>query len=176
MDKLKDSPRFCRIIDKFILTIGHGTAWFNVALVALILIQVVMRYMFGIGSVALEEAQWHLYGIAVMFGISYAVVTDAHIRLDLAYQKFSPRTKAWVEIFTLLLLVMPMVIVLFLHGLDFVESSWRVSERSRSPMGLPWRWAIKSVIPIGMSLYGLAAISRIVRSIALLISTKRGDN
>jgi len=65
-------------------------------------------------------------------------------------------------------LLLPLVVILFIHGLDFVESAWRVSERSESPLGLPYRWIIKSVVPISMFLLIIASVSRMIRSVAII--------
>ena len=139
-------PMICMGIDRFISLVGECAAWLNVILVFLISVQVFMRYVLQINYIALEEAEWHLYGTAALFGISYCVVINNHIRVDLFSDHFSPRTKEIVEFLGILLLVLPMVTIVFIHGLQFVESSWRVNEASRSPMGLPWRWAIKSML------------------------------
>ena len=111
-----------------------------------------------------RSAQWHLYAIVVMFGIPYGVVENSHIRMDLIYGGLSDRKKEWIEIFAQILFVMPFALILFLKGIDLVESAWRVNEGSASPGGLPWRWAIKSVLPTAMALYFLASVSRTVRA------------
>jgi len=165
-------PLFCRMVDESIVRIGRILAWFNVALIFDIIIQVILRYGFGHGSVGLEESQWHLYAVAIMFGISYDVVLDSHIRLDVFQSRFSPRKKEWVEFLGILFLLLPLVTVLFLHGLDFTASAWRVSETSDSPMGLPYRWAIKAVVPASMFLFWLASVSRLIKSARFLFGRK----
>jgi TRAP-type mannitol/chloroaromatic compound transport system permease small subunit len=155
--------------DKLIKTVGHTAAWLNVVLILVIITQVILRYVFHRGFVALEELQWHLYAIMIMFGLSYGIVSNSHIRLDLFHRNFSPRKKEIVELLGLLLLLMPLVVILFLHSLDFVATSYRIGERSDSPLGLPYRWIIKSIIPISMSLLAVAALSRIVRASLFLI-------
>lgn len=165
MDSTKpEIPKACRAMDGFVRTCGVGIAWLNVLLVAVILLQVVLRYVFGMGLVYLEELQWHLFGVLIMFGIGYGVVVDAHIRLDLIHRRFSPRTRAAVEILGTLLMLFPMILVVFIHGVDFVESAFRVSERSDSPLGLPYRWLIKSVVPASMAFLAVAAVSRLIKS------------
>ena len=167
-DEIENAPRFCQMIDGFIRRIGQAIAWLNVLLIINILAQVILRYAFGKGMIWLEELQWHFYGVCIMFGISYGIVTNAHIRLDLLHNKFTPKKKEAVEFFGILFLLLPLVIILFVHGLDFVESAWRVSERSESPLGLPWRWLIKSVVPISMFFLILASVSRMIRSVAII--------
>ncbi|GGB88032.1 C4-dicarboxylate ABC transporter [Marinobacterium zhoushanense] len=155
-------------IDRLINRIGLGVAWVYVLLVLVIILQVVLRKGFAHGLIALEELQWHLYAVGVMFGLSYAQVTNSHVRVDLFYTRFSTTTKRVIEVLGILLLVMPFLVITFLHSLDFVADSWRINEHSSAPSGLPWRWLIKSSIPLTLALLGLAMISRLIRELTLL--------
>lgn len=159
-------------IDAFIKGAGGILCWLNAILIAVIILQVVLRYGFGTGDPKLEELQWHLYAAAVMFGISYAQSTDSHIRVDVVAMRLSPNTLRFWEIFGILVFVFPFVYVVIYHSIDFVAESWRLNERSDAPTGLPWRWAIKSVIPISFAMLGLACFARLLRDIAAL--TRRG--
>ena len=85
----------------------------------------------------MEELQWHLYAVAVMLGVVYSQTTDSHVRVDALSRRFTRRTRRIVEICGTALLFIPFCVVVFLHGLDFVYDSWRVNERSDSPVGLP---------------------------------------
>ncbi|MHC4459741.1 MAG: TRAP transporter small permease subunit, partial [Planctomycetota bacterium] len=161
-------PQFCRALDAFINRIGQLISWLAAVLVVVIIVQVILRYVFGRGLVVLEEVQWHLYAIGIMFGFSYAIVHDSHIRLDLLHDRFPKRRKEKVEIFGILFLLMPMIIIILLHSWDFLYDSLRLNERSDAPMGLCCRWFIKAFLPIGFIMMGLAAISRLVRAIAYL--------
>ncbi|CCN34498.1 putative TRAP-type C4-dicarboxylate transport system, small permease component [Vibrio nigripulchritudo SO65] len=157
-------------IDKFVKHLSYGIAWVYVLLVIVILVQVVMRKGFSHGLIALEELQWHLYALGVLFGLAYAETTNSHVRVDILYQHFSPRAKAWIEILGISLFLFPFVFVVFIHSLDFVYESWRVSERSNAPSGLPFHWLIKSAIPLAVALLALAGLSKILRSFAQLQS------
>lgn len=166
----KNLPRFCQVIDGLIRRIGKTVAWLYFLLVFNILVQVILRYLLGEGKIWLEELEWHLYGVCIMFGIAYCVTEDAHIRLDLLYQRFSPRKKEIVDFFGNLFLVLPLVTILFFHGVSFVETAWRVNEMSPHPLGLPWRWLIKSIIPISMVLIAVSSLSRMVRSAYIIFN------
>lgn len=156
-------------IDQFILASGRIFSWAYAALIAVIITQVSLRYGFSKGMVIFEELQWHLYAIAVMFGVSYAHVLDAHIRVDLFHMRMRTKTKRIWEILGTLFLLMPFIFVVFVHSLDFVADSWRINERSDAPAGLPWRWAIKAVIPLSFGYLFLAAVSRLIREISYLV-------
>lgn len=156
-------------LDSCIQATGRVLCWSNGILILVIILQVVLRYGFGEGKVFLEELQWHLYAVGVMFGVSYAQATDSHIRVDVLAMRLSERAIRRWEIAGLVLFVFPFVYVVFYHSLDFVAESWRLNERSDAPLGLPWRWAIKAVIPASFLLLGVAAFSRLLRDVTLLI-------
>jgi len=164
----KNPPRLSNALDGFLLRTGRITSWLNGILVVVIIVQVVLRYVFGRGLVSLEELQWHLYAIGIMIGIPYCIVTNSHIRLDLLHQGFTKRRQEKVEILGILLLLMPMIVVVFWHSLDFLDDAWRINERSDAPMGLCCRWFIKAFIPIGFGLLFLAAFSRLIRAFKFL--------
>ena len=161
------------IIDRFILGVGSILSWGAVILIAIIIFQVVLRYGFRSGFVVLEELQWHLYAIGVMFGLSFAQVKDSHIRVDLLHARFSERTQRIFEILGILFLLLPFCWVVFYNSLDFLYDSWRVNERSDAPLGLCCRWGIKSVIPISIAMLALAAVSRLIHDFMALTRSAR---
>lgn len=166
------APAICEKLDRFIVKVGRAAAWSNCLLIAAIILNVVMRYALGMGQVWLEEMQWHLYGFAVMIGLSYSQSMDSPIRVDILHQRFSTRTRAFWEIVGMVLFLLPWVVVMIWMGIDFWTESWRVNEGSDSPLGLPWRWLIKAVIPISFALLGVSAISRFISSIAALLGER----
>lgn len=155
-------------IDAFIRKAGHLIAWVYVALILVIITQVFLRKGLSSGLIILEELQWHLYAVGVMFGMSYAQINNAHVRVDLIYGGLRIRTKRIIDIIGILVLVLPFIAVIFIHSLDFVADSWRINESSDSPSGLPWRWAIKGVIPLSFGMLALAVVSRLIRDVVLL--------
>lgn len=167
--------RFSDAADRFILRIGKILSWANGVLILVIVLQVFLRYGLGRGLVALEELEWHLYSIAFMCGLSYAAVTNAHVRVDLVSISFSTRTKEWIELFGVLFLILPFAGIVIYYGIEFWYASWIHRERSLAPMGLPWRWIIKAVIPVSFGLLILAALSRMTKALLFLVE-KRGGN
>ncbi len=155
-------------MDKFVMGIGHFVMWTNGILIFVIILQVILRYGFGNGLVILEELQWHLYALGIMFGASYAMTQDSHIRVDIIHARLSEKWKLRWDLFGIIFLLLPFVFIIFHQSLDFVWESFRVNERSDAPMGLPWRWLIKGVIPISFGLLGIAVVSRAIRIINIL--------
>lgn len=157
-----------RLIDPWIRRIGEWISWLWLALLAVIVANVVLRYAFGEGRIEFEEIQWHLYSAGFLLGLSYATQTDAHIRVDVLRDRLPLRRQAWIELYGTLLLLLPFIALILVYGVPFVLSSYRLGEASQAPGGLPWRWAIKAVLPIGFLLLALAALSRLSRVWACL--------
>ena len=164
----KGTNRFSEVLDRMIMGIGHVVMWVNVLLIVVIIVQVVLRYGFGRGMVALEELQWHLYAIGIMIGASYAQVLDTHIRVDIIHARLSEKWKLRWDLFGIIVLLLPFIFVVFHQSLAFVGESFRLAEKSDAPLGLPWRWIIKAVLPISFGLLGVATLSRAARIITRL--------
>ncbi len=163
-------------LDSLINRSGLIASWAYALLVVVIIVQVTLRYGFSNGLVILEELQWHLYAIGVMFGMSYGLTHNVHIRVDLLHMRFGPTTKSVVEIFGILFLLMPFIVIVMIHSVDFVSDSWRINEHSNAPSGLPWRWAIKSVIPLCFGLLFISACSRLLRECTLLLRKESAED
>ena len=166
--ELPPSVPVADFLDGLVRAVARSTAWMNLVLIGVILAQVVLRYGFHHGLVPLEELMWHLYAVAFMFGIAYAISNDSHIRVDLVRGVLPARVRQLIEVLGIALLLMPFLWIVLDHSLQWVADSFRVDEGSTSPQGLPHRWIVKSVIPIGFGLMFLAALARLLRSLALL--------
>ncbi len=149
-------------LDKFVKAVGSVVMWANVLLVAAIVTQVLFRYLLNQSFPKLDEIQWHFYGLVTMIGISYAMVTDSHVRVDLLYMQLNKRTQRIIEVVGILALLVPFIYLMIDQGYDYFYESFRVNERSDSPIGLPARWAFKAVIPISFVLLALAALARLI--------------
>ena len=166
--------KISNFLDKIVMAIGHIVMWTNGILIFVIILQVILRYGFGHGLVIFEELQWHLYAVGIMFGASYAMTNDSHIRVDIIHAQLSKKWKIRWDLFGIFFLLLPFVIIIFHQSLDFVYESFRVSESSDAPMGLPYRWIIKGVIPLSFSLLALSVVSRTLRLIHCLKKDNHG--
>ena len=119
--------------------------------------------MFGEGRIEFEEIQWHLYSIGFLIGLSYAYSGDNHIRVDVLHERLSPRRKAWVELYGILLLLLPFLLLILIFSVPYVADSFRFNEVSQAPGGLPYRWLIKAMLPIGFFLLLLSTLARLTR-------------
>ena len=151
-------------------------AWLNVVLAFLILITVILRYGFHRNQlwldwplVPMEELMWHFYSVPVMFGLAYAITKDSHIRIDLLRGYMSKRLQHIFEIFGILLLLLPCLVILLDFSFDYTVYAFTHHESSQSTMGLPHRWIVKSVIPLTMLLMIIASIARLIQDSVLLL-------
>jgi TRAP-type mannitol/chloroaromatic compound transport system permease small subunit len=166
--------RLSRFVDPLLLRVGRWTGYLWVFLLAIIVINVVLRYAFGEGRIEFEEIQWHLYSMGFLLGLGYALQTDAHIRVDVLHERFSPTLQAWVEFYGIVLFLLPFIALILIFSAPFVAASFELSEISNAPGGLPFRWAIKAMLPIGFILLLLAALARLSRVWAFLFSGADG--
>ena len=157
-----------RRIDPLLLKLGQLTGWLWLLLLITIISNVTLRYVFGTGYIQFEELQWHLYATGFLLALSYAYQTDAHIRVDILHERWSPRTRAWIELYGTLLLLLPFLALVLVYSIPFVHDSFAHGEVSQAPGGLPLRWLIKAMLPLGFALLLLAALSRLSRVWTLL--------
>lgn len=160
-------------IEVFFSRLAKVVSWVWLLLMAVIVVNVVMRYIFGQGRIEFEEIQWHLYAIGFLVGLATCMAADNHIRVDVLHDRLSLRMQAWIELYGLILLFFPFVAMMLLFSLPFVEYSWQIAEVSDAPGGLPFRWAIKGVLPASMFLLLVAGTGRIARVSAFLFGSPR---
>jgi len=164
---------FSLAIDRLVRWIGEAASWLWLVLVLVIVFQVAQRYLFGQGSIALEELQWHIYGVAFLLGLGFCLQVDRHVRIDVLAEQWSLRTKARVELIGLVVFLLPFVIAVTYESTKLAYTAWQFSEVSQAPGGLPYRWLIKASIPAGFLLLGVAALSRLSRCTAYLFGIPR---
>jgi TRAP-type mannitol/chloroaromatic compound transport system permease small subunit len=161
---------FSRAADRVITWFGEIASALWLVLVLVIVIQVVARYAFSAGSIAMEELQWHLYAIGFMLGISFTEIRERNVRIDVLAEGFTQRTRQWIELFGLTGLLVFCCVVIW-YAIPFFWSSFQLNEVSAAAGGLPYRWFIKSFIVTAFVLLALAALSRLTRVWAALFTT-----
>jgi len=127
-----------------------------------ICVQVILRSA-GHNQAWLDDLQWWLYGIAVLTGVAYAVTTNSHVRVDIFFERFSTARQTRIDIFGLVWLFLPFVILCWDITLHYAISSVSAWERSDSPNGLHNLWILKVLMNAAFALMGLAAWSAYVR-------------
>ncbi|MBV1788217.1 TRAP transporter small permease subunit [Marinobacterium sp. D7] len=147
---------------------GKYSSFIWVVLMLLIVGNVLLRYVLGTNFVALEELQWHLFAIGFMLALSYCIVHDDHVRVDVVAENLSWRKRAVIELLGISLFFLPFCGFVLTYAWPFVERAYQIGEVSAAPGGLPARWLIKSVILFAFGLMILAAIARLIRVLSFL--------
>ncbi|MFN3460876.1 MAG: TRAP transporter small permease subunit [Oceanibaculum sp.] len=160
-------------LNRFVTAIGKLAAWLAIPLMLVIIFDVVSRRFFVLGSTKLQELEWHLHAVLFLLCFAFAYVKDAHVRIELMRERFSGRTRAWIEIFGMTFFLIPYCYVILYFGYDFVMRSYLSGEVSSALTGLSHRWIIKSFVPLGFALLALAAISSILRNLVYLFGPDR---
>jgi TRAP-type mannitol/chloroaromatic compound transport system permease small subunit len=105
------------------------------------------------------EVEWHIFSLIFLLGAGYTFKHDRHVRVDLFYSRFSAKGKAWVNLLGCLLFLIPFCLILIKASFPYVSLSYRLSEISSDPGGLPGRYLIKGAIPLGIFFLLLQAVS-----------------
>ncbi len=154
-------------IERFIDVVGAATAWVSLVIVGLMATNVLLRYLFSEGSVWAQELEWHLLVPLVLFGMSYALLHGDHVRVDILYGKFSGRAKVFVDLVSALLTAAISVLVIW-FSIKYVQQAYVIDEGSPDPGGIPHRYVVKSLIPIGFTLLFLQSVAIALGSIEKL--------
>jgi TRAP-type mannitol/chloroaromatic compound transport system permease small subunit len=145
-------------IERFVDVIGAATSWVALVIVALMATNVLLRYLFSAGSVWAQELEWHLLVPLILFGMSYALRHGEHVRVDIVYARLPRRARLIVDLVSALLAVAVSILIIW-FSLHYVQQSYVIDEGSPDPGGIPHRYVIKGLIPVGFALLLAQAIA-----------------
>jgi TRAP-type mannitol/chloroaromatic compound transport system permease small subunit len=151
-------------LDIVIDRIGRVTGWCSFAIVLVMAYNVLLRYFFRTGSVAMQELEWHLMAPICMLGLSYAILKDGHVQVDILYGRFPERAQRIIQ-FVSTLLVVVVIAILFKLSIPYVLQSYGIGEKSPDPGGLTHRWILKSMLPIGFGLLLVQSVAAMLRAL-----------
>jgi len=151
-------------IERIVDILGECTSWLALVIVALMATNVLLRYLFSTGSVWAQELEWHLQVPLILFGMSYAMRHGEHVRVNILYARFPARAKVWVDLVSAFLCVALCVLVIWL-SLHYVQQAYVIDEGSPDPGGLPHRYLLKGLIPVGFGVLLLQSIAAALGSI-----------
>lgn len=154
-------------LDWFIDRIGRITGWCALALVCVMAFNVLLRYFFRTGSVAMQELEWHLMAPICLLGLSYALLHDGHVKVDILYGHLPQRLQRVIDLISMILVSIVVAILIYL-SLPYVEQSYTIGEQSPDPGGLTHRWILKAMLPVGFALLLVQSIAATLRAIIAL--------
>ncbi len=156
--------KFVRFVDALNERIGTVVSWFTTLLVLTVCLDVFTRYFLRSSSVAVQELEWHFFAVIFLLASAWALKHNKHVRVDVLYMNFSPKNQALANLIGSLLFLLPFAVIAIWSSQNFVLNSFRIGEVSPDPGGLPARFILKSMIPIGFSLILLQGLAMAVRS------------
>jgi len=154
----------CRGIERVNGAIGKAAAWMVLFMVLVQFALVLMRYVFGAGSLFMQESIIYAHAIVFMMASAWTLANDGHVRVDIFYSTASPRRKAAVDLFGVVFFLLPMCWLLWWVGYPYVARSWSVLEGSRETSGIPAIFLLKTVILVFVVTLALQGLALAVRS------------
>jgi len=156
------------LIDGLSNRLGRIFSWLTLTMVIAMAAIVVLRYVFQIGSIALQESVIYINALIFTFGVAYTLKVQGHVRVDIFYSRLNDKKRAWVDLFGSLLFLVPSTCFIIWISWDYVAVSWRIQEGSAESSGLPFVYLLKAVILVMPGLLLLQGISEIAKSISVI--------
>ena len=160
------TPVAVRRIEALIDAVGRATLYLTLLMIGLVAVNVVLRYTLSFGSVWSQELEWHLLAAVILFGMSYSLQRGDNVRVDVFYADFKPRTKFIVNLVSGVLQLLLALLFIKL-SLGYVAQSYAINETSADPGGIPFRWAVKGMIPLGFGLLALQTVGALLRLVVV---------
>lgn len=157
-----------RSIDRLNSVIGQATAWLALIMVLVQFLVVVLRYVFGLGFIWMQESIVYMHGLLFMVGAGYTLLQDGHVRVDVFYREATRRRKAWVNLLGTIFFLIPFCILILWVSWPYVQNSWRVMEGSKETSGIQGIYVLKTVILVFAGLVVLQGVSVAARSVLTL--------
>lgn len=154
-----------KFLDALSIRVGHAVSWLTFLMVIVTFVIVVLRYVFGMGLIWLQESLTWMHAAVFMLGAAYTLQQEDHVRVDIFYRKMSDKQRARVNLLGVLIFVFPMCAFFAYQSIDYVAASWSIREVSRNSGGLPYPAVplLKSILvimPVAVALQGLALLLR----------------
>lgn len=157
-----------RTLEGFNDGVGRLISWLSLFMVLVTFAVVVLRYWFDLGWIAMQESVTYMHAILFLAGAAYTLRHQGHVRVDIFYRTFSERTRAWVDLFGGLFLLLPVCLFIFFESWEYVSQSWAVYEGSREAGGIEGVYLLKSMILVMASLLVMQGVASVLRCRLLL--------
>ncbi len=155
-------------LDRINRIVGAIVRYFALVMVLIQFGIVLLRYVFGVSFVWLDESVLYLHAALFMLGAGFTLLVDAHVRVDIFYAKFEARTQALIDAVGHLLLLMPAMVVLLVYSWPSVRAAWAILEGPISVGGIPASFLLKSLIPAFCVLLLIQGVACVLRDLARL--------
>ena len=157
-----------RWIDRLNQVIGASVAWIALFMVMVQFFVVILRYVFGYGSIFMQESIIYMHGFLFLLGAAYTLLHDGHVRVDVLYREASPQRKAAVNLFGVVTLLTPVCAAMIIYVWPYVGNSWQILEQSKETSGIPAIFVLKTAILVFLILMLLQGLSIAIHSFRVL--------
>jgi len=164
---LKALLKISALIDALNERVGSIVIWAVLASVLISAGNAISRKAFDLSSNAWLEIQWYLFAAVFMLAAGYTYLKNEHVRIDVLSARLSARGRTWVDIFGIVFFLMPWVVLMLYLGIPFFHQAFVSGEMSSNAGGLI-RWPAYLLIPVGVALLGLQALSELIKRIGFL--------
>lgn len=162
--------RFIDLLDALTEFTGTTTAWLTALMVIIACIVVGLRHLFDIGSIALQESVTYMHAAVFMLGTALTLKRGCHVRVDIIYRHYQPRTRAWIDALGSLLFTLPVMLFIGIGSIDFVQESWRIHEGSQDSGGIGGVYLLKTLLPAMALSVSLQALAELLRNLLVLMN------
>ncbi len=159
-----------RLFNRFGDLLGWLSSVLFILLLANVVYDVVMRYVFNDVSIAFQEMEWHLFSAVFLLGIPFALKSGGHVRVNLFYERLSHRAQAIIDLLGTIFFLFPFCLLVAWFGIDFAKESYALGETSGDPGGLPYRWVIKAIIPLSFLFMAISGVGLLLHSLNKIVN------
>jgi TRAP-type mannitol/chloroaromatic compound transport system permease small subunit len=164
---VKSLLALARAIDALTERVGRVVIWLVLAATLISAGNALARYALGESSNAWLEIQWYLFGAMFLLGAGYTLKHNGHVRIDIFYNRLTPRGQAWIDLAGGLLFLLPMALLLAWLAWPMFVDAWTTHEMSPDAGGLV-RWPVKLLLPAGFALLALQGVAEVIKRIGVL--------
>jgi TRAP-type mannitol/chloroaromatic compound transport system permease small subunit len=162
--------KIIKYIEDFIEWTGRTASWLTLGMVLVTFLVVLFRYVFNTGWIALQESISFMHALVFLIGAAYTLKHNGHVRVDIIYQKLSPRGQAWIDLLGHVFILLPVMLFIFWISWDYIKISWEVLESSREAGGLPGVYLLKSSILLMSVLLIMQSIAHLLKALNILLN------
>lgn len=166
---MRQAQAVIEAIDRVSEWVGLAVSWLTLLMVVITAYDVIMRYVFKITFVFIQELEWYLFSLVFLLCAGYGLKHDVHVRVDIFYARLTPRGQAWVNVLGTLLFLFPTCYLIVKASLPYVGNSWHDWEGSPDPGGIPLRYLLKTAIPVGFGLLAFQGVAQLLRNLMLAL-------
>lgn len=156
-----------RSIDALNERVGRATLWLVLIVVLISAGNAISRFALGWSSNAWLEIQNYLFAAIVLLAAGWVLKHNGHVRVDVLAGRLSPRAQNWIDVFGLLVFLLPMALLIAWLSWPTFVNAWYTGEGSPNAGGLI-RWPARLLLPLGFALLILQGVAELIKRLAFL--------